>query len=593
MKTVDGKGKWFTLRAILKVMAFHRGRYAASAAGWMIFHLWPLLPGVLGKALFDTLEGGTEAGLNVTTIVAITVAAGLARMASIFGATVAVAGWHVRTRGLVQRNLLARLFERPGARAMPGSVGAGISTLRDDSEAISQMGDWGFDALSAVIFASTGLAILISVDARVTVLVMVPIICVIALAQLARARAHRLRERSRAATAQVTGTIGEIVVAVRAIQAAGTQDSVVAHLARQGDERRHAMVRDKTQSYALDAIFNSTASLGAGLVLLTASGAMRSGDFTIGDFVLFATYLMQVASYTGFIGYLVRTFQQVRVSLDRSVELMQGAPPMDVVRHHPLYLKSDAPIDVQPRSAEPLEMLDATGLAYRFPGSDRGISDVSLQVRRGSVTVIAGPMGAGKTTTVRALLGLLDRQGGEIRWNGRHVADPGDFLVPPRVAYTAQTPTLLSGTLRENILLGLPDDGRVDDAVRRAVLGPDVAGMPDGVDTEIGVRGVRLSGGQIQRTAAARMFARNPELLVMDDLSSALDVETERELWRMVFSAGVTSLVVSHRRAVLERADQIVLFDSGTVVARGTLAELLDTSSHMRRLYGVQTARPR
>jgi ATP-binding cassette subfamily B protein len=202
-------------------------------------------------------------------------------------------------------------------------------------------------------------------------------------------------------------------------------------------------------------------------------------------------------------------------------------------------------------------------------------------------------MGAGKTTTVRALLGLLDRQGGEIRWNGRHVADPGDFLVPPRVAYTAQTPTLLSGTLRENILLGLPDDGRVDDAVRRAVLGPDVAGMPDGVDTEIGVRGVRLSGGQIQRTAAARMFARNPELLVMDDLSSALDVETERELWRMVFSAGVTSLVVSHRRAVLERADQIVLFDSGTVVARGTLAELLDTSLHMRRLYGVQAARPR
>ncbi|ONI78160.1 hypothetical protein ALI144C_32330 [Actinosynnema sp. ALI-1.44] len=575
-------------------MAFHRGLYAASAVGWMIFHLWPLLPGVLGKALFDTLEGGTEAELNLTTIVAILVAAGLARMASIFGATVAVAGWHVRTRGLVQRNLLARLFERPGARAMPGNVGAGISTLRDDSEAISLMGDWGFDALSAVIFASTGLAILISVDARVTLLVMVPMICVIALAQLAKARAHTLRERSRAATAQVTGTIGEIVVAVRAIQAAGTQDNVVAHLARQGDERRHAMVRDKTQSYALDAVFNSTASLGAGLILLTAAGAMRSGDFTIGDFVLFATYLMQVASYTGFIGYLVRTFQQVRVSLDRSVELMQGAPPMDVVKHHPLYLKSDAPVDVPPRRAdEPLDVLNATGLTYRFPGSERGIDDVSLRVERGSVTVVAGPMGAGKTTTLRALLGLLDRQGGEIDWNGRAVADPGDFLVPPRVAYTAQTPTLVSGTLRENILLGLPDDGGVvTDAVRRAVLGPDVASMPDGLDTEIGVRGVRLSGGQIQRTAAARMFARDPELLVMDDLSSALDVETERELWRMVFSAGVTVLAVSHRRAVLERADQIVLLDSGSVVARGTLLELLDTSPQMRRLYGPEAARP-
>jgi ATP-binding cassette subfamily B protein len=590
MKAVAGK--WFTLRAVLKLMAFHRGRYAASAFGWMIFHLWPLLPGVLGKALFDVLEGKEAAGLNVTTIVAITVAAGLARMVSIFGATVAVAGWHLRTRGLVQRNLLARLLQMPGARAMPGSVGSGISTLRDDSEAISQMGDWGFDALSAVIFATSGLAILISVDARVTALVMVPIICVIVLAQLARARAHRLRERSRAATAQVTGTIGEIVVAVRAIQAAGMQDSVVAHLARQGDERRRAMVRDKTQSYALDAIFNSTASLGAGLVLLSAAGVMRSGEFTVGDFVLFATYLMQVASYTGFIGYLVRTFQQVRVSLDRSVELMQGAPPMDVVAHHPLYLKSEPPAADPVRTPERLEVLAAAGLTYRFPGSDRGISDVSLRAERGSVTVIAGPMGAGKTTTLRALLGLLDRQGGEIRWKGRQIADPGDFLVPPQVAYTAQTPTLLSGTLRENILLGLPDDGRVEDAVRRAVLTPDVARMPEGIDTEIGVRGVRLSGGQIQRTAAARMFARNPELLVMDDLSSALDVETERSLWRMVFDAEVTCLAVSHRRAVLERADQVVLLDSGTVVAQGTFAELLHTSPEMRRLYGADSPRP-
>jgi len=576
-----------TAAVLRRLVAYSPWRFLAAAVGWTLFHLWPLLPGVLGKLLFDVLEGRAAPGLTVTTVVAVVVAGGLARCGAIVGATVAWAGWYLRARGLVQRNLLDRIFRRPGAQAMPTSVGESVSTVRDDSDAIAMLGGWSFDTLSGLVFLVGGLAILLSVDAQVTVTVMVPLAVVVLGAQLVRNRAYRVRERSREATAKVTGAIAEIVVAVRAIKVADRQDEVVARLAAVNRVRGDAMVQDRVQSLALDSVFTSTASLGAGLTLLAAAGRMRSGQFTVGDFVLFSTYLMQVAGYTGFLGYLVRTYQQAGVSLARAAVLLQGAPPLSLVDHHPLHLRS-APPAAAPAAApdEPLRGLEVRHLTHVFAGSGGGVRDVSLTLRPGTVTVVTGEVGSGKTTLLRSVLGLYDRQSGEIRRNGRVVDAPGDVLRPPLAAYTPQGPTLLSGSIRDNVLLGLPDDGRAEVAAHRAVLGPDLARLDAGLDTQIGVRGVRLSGGQVQRVAAARMFARDPELLVIDDLSSALDVETEQELWRGIFALSTTCLAVSHRPAVLERADQIVLLKHGRVLAAGTLRELLDTEPEMRLLYG-------
>ena len=387
------------------------------------------------------------------------------------------------------------------------------------------------DILGTGLFAVGAFLILLHVNVRMTLVAILPLLVVVAVARRASDALGRYRAASSQATSQVTGAIGDILAAVQTVQAAGAEARTVAHFRRLNEQRRTAMLADRVATQALDAITANTVSIGTGLIMLLAAGSLRDGSLTVGDFVLFVSYLGFIADFTDGLGRFLAHYRQTGVAFARMGALLGGAPPTALVAPTPLYLRGPLPTVPPPvRSAtDRLALLEARGLTYRHPQSGRGIAAVDLRLPRGTLTVVTGRVGAGKTTLLRALLGLLPAEAGEIRWNGHVVDDAASFFVPPRAAYTAQVPRLFSETLKQNILLGLPDDpAALAAAVRGAVLEHDVQALEAGLETPVGTRGVKLSGGQVQRTAAARMLVRGAELLVIDDLSSALDVETER-----------------------------------------------------------------
>jgi ATP-binding cassette subfamily B protein len=572
-----------------RLAAFRKGRYALNILGWATMWVIPVIPALITQAFFDRITGDQPVGFTVTTLAIVMAVYGLGRIA-----IMVLAMWNdqllsFRISTLLRRNMLEQIFQRPGAQALAESPGEAISRFRDDVDEIEESFGWSVDMLGLTLFSAVALWILVRIDGSFTFYVFAPTSAVVWIAAAARKRVKRYREAARLATGRITEALGETFGSVQSIKVAGAEEPMIGHFRELNDARRTVMVRDRVLTAGLESLFWNTISIGTGIILLVSASAMSSGDFTVGEFAVFVYFLGFVTDAVFFLGLFIARYQQASVSFRRMIELMGPGDDMRLVEHRDLHLTGELKDpDVIPPHFAPLQELAVHGLTFRYPGTETGIDDVSFTVPRGSFTVVTGRIGAGKTTLLRAVLGLVDPDGGTVTWNGEVVSDPATFFIPPRSAYTPQVPRLFSMTLLQNLLMGRTDpDEQIREAIDAAVMTSDVEEMTEGLSTMIGPMGVRLSGGQIQRSATARMFVRRPDLLVFDDVSSALDVETERILWEQLFRdrAGVTSIVVSHRRPALQRADQIVVMDGGRVAAVGTLDDLMESSPEFRALW--------
>lgn len=541
--------------------------------GTFAFLIFFTMPAAIGWSLaqgFDALsDGRTE---SVYRWAGLLVFLEFVRMAAIhLGAVVYTKAWvHMQT--FLRANMLAAQIASGGPEAgQPiGSAGESITHFRDDAEDVANFVDGFVDVAGGLTFTVVAAFVLGGANLGAAAALTVPLLAVMIVTRSLDSRIKRYRAADRQATGQVTSLVGDVMAAATTVKVNRAADAVLTRLGVLVETRRHTAVRDRVLEEGVMAFSRGSADFGLGLVIFVGAGALASGRFDVGQLALFVSYLAWLSFLPRMAGRLMARRKQANVAFDRMGRLLAQQDPNNAVLARTLPLErwqgGQRPSDRRPNRV-PLVRIDIEKLSARY-GSGAGISEISLSIERGQFVVITGPVGAGKSTLLRAVLGIRSQAdvAGVVRWNGTVLVDRGAFLVPPNAAFLPQVPQLISDSVADNIFLGDVDHDRLVESLMLAELDEDIAAMPAGADTMIGPRGLRLSGGQRQRLAAARAVVHQPEFVVLDDLSSALDVETELRLWERFAAAGMTVLAVSHRAVAFDRADRVLRLDGGKLV---------------------------
>ncbi|HSJ74933.1 MAG TPA: ABC transporter ATP-binding protein [Gemmatimonadales bacterium] len=410
---------------------------------------------------------------------------------------------------------------------------------------------------------------MLTISPRLTLLALIPLLGLpVAMVSLGR----MIHVRSQAIQAQfsaLTTHAHENLSGVRVVRAYRQEGAEIEHFRQLSDEymqRNLGLARVQGAFYPLLTLLGGA----SGLVVLYAGGRLvMAGSVSTGEFVAFGVYLAMLVWPMIALGWAVNLVQRGAASMGRINQLFQEQPAIS----SPL----SAAVLPPAGRARAVEFRDVW---FRYPGAkERGwvLQEISFSVRPGASLAIVGATGSGKTTLVDLLVRAYDPDRGSVLIDGIDIQRLALEDLRRAIGFVPQETFLFGETLRRNILLGAPDDGRLDEVARVAQLTEALPALPDGYETLIGERGINLSGGQKQRAAIARALAQDPPIFVLDDALSAVDAQTEARILAGLRSAlsGRTSIIVSHRLAAVRDADWILVLDGGRIVEQGVHAELL------------------
>jgi ATP-binding cassette subfamily B protein len=333
-------------------------------------------------------------------------------------------------------------------------------------------------------------------------------------------------------------------------------------------KKRYAEAASKSQQSLAGLNAAQAAIMNGGLLAVALTGAYKvlNGQLEAGDVAALTLMLMNVYQPLNILGWAYREIKQASVDLERLFQTLKLKPEVAD--------KPDAPALVLKGGGVRFE-----GVSFAHDGRDRSVSEVSFEIAPGSFVGLAGPSGAGKSTLLRLLFRFYDPDEGRVLIDGQDIAGVTQSSLRNALGLVPQDVVLFNDTLRENILYGHPeaDEDALWDAVERARLGDFVRSLPKGLETRVGERGLKLSGGEKQRMGVARAILKNPPILILDEATSALDSETESEVQAALAEAarGRTTIAVAHRLSTIAKADQIIVLEDGHVAEQGDHAALL------------------
>lgn len=303
------------------------------------------------------------------------------------------------------------------------------------------------------------------------------------------------------------------------------------------------------------------------------------GSIRLGELVAFFSLVWYLLGPLMGLGFVINLFSQAKASGERLTEILEA--------HEDIVEKENA-IDIPIKGHVTFEHVTF----HYIEDDDAALKDISIDVPAGNTIGIIGATGAGKTSLTHLIARFYEAESGDIKIDGRNIADYQLATLREQIGFVLQESFLFSTTIRENIAYGNPDvtDEQVIDAAKRAQAHDFIMRMPKGYDTMLGERGMGLSGGQKQRIAIARAICINPSILILDDATSAVDMETEFKIQKALKEVmkNRTSFIISHRISSLKHADEIIVLDNGAIIERGTHEALMEKDGTYRQIYNIQ-----